>query len=99
MRLKIANMIFNNMIGCNKGEDRIKAVGDTDARIRKIKLESKARIMLDTGPAREIMALSLFGFSRLKGSNCTGLPQPNLTNKIIRVPKGSRWLKGFKVSR
>ena len=30
----------------------------------------------DAGPAKEMSAPSFRGFFKLKGSNCTGLPQP-----------------------
>jgi len=36
-----------------------------------------AKIKFAAGPAKEISAESLWGFLRLKGSNGTGLAQPN----------------------
>lgn len=56
-----------------------------------------SRILL-AGPAREIRAMSVLGFLKLWGSKLTGLPQPKPKNNSIRVPIGSRWARGFRVT-
>lgn len=67
IRLKTAKEILRRMKGEIKG--------------RKLNLKiidkSVASIKLAPGPAKEMMAESLWGFLRLYGSNCTGLAQPN----------------------
>lgn len=58
-----------------------------------------ARMMLLAGPASAIKAVSRLGFLKLYGSNSTGLPQPKPTIRIKRVPRGSRWARGSRVTR
>lgn len=58
-----------------------------------------ARMMLVVGPAREIRAESRRGFSKLKGSNWTGFPQPKRKSTSMAVPRGDRWANGFRVRR
>lgn len=76
----------------------IREIGET-GEILKNRPARVARTRFEAGPARDIIAESRLGFSRLKGSNCTGLPQPKRTRKSIRVPRGSKCAKGFKVRR
>lgn len=61
--------------------------------------ETIASKIFDKGPAKEMIAASRRGFSRLKGSNWTGFPQPKRKRRSIKVPRGSRCFKGFKVRR
>jgi len=66
----------------------------------KIREKITARIILAAGPAKPMMAVSRWGFLRLYGSNGEDFPQPKAPVKIIiRVPTGSEWARGFKVTR
>lgn len=95
-RLKIARTTLRMIRGERIREIRgIREIGG----IFKTKLARVARARLEAGPAKDIIAESRLGFCKLKGSNCTGFPQPKRTRKSIRVPSGSRWARGFRVRR
>lgn len=96
-RLKSASTIFKVIMALKIGK-RVNKIGDIGI-ILKSKESKIPRIMFDPGPAREIKAASLLGFFKLKGSIGTGLPQPKRKINKAKVPKGSRWARGFKVRR
>ncbi len=87
-RLKTARLTFRTIKGTRSGE----------AVSLKSNEKTLARRIFEIGPATEMRAASLRGFSRLYGSNCTGFPQPKLATMSMSVPMGSRWASGFRVS-
>ncbi len=96
IRLKIAKpteriMVVRSRVG------RIGTCITPGKRRRELKMPAKTRLL--AGPAKEIKAVSRRGSLRLKGSMGTGLPQPIWKIKRAKVPIGSRWAIGFKVSR
>ncbi len=93
IKLKMARETLRIIIGT-----RNKANKEFEITNRRTRDNAAARMRLEAGPARLIRAASLRGLLRLKGSNWTGLPQPKRVMSIIRVPRGSRWATGFRVS-
>src|SRR3990172_2762529 len=59
----------------------------------------EATAKLDSGPAAAVRASAAFGLRVELGFTGTGLPQPKPTRNRRRVPPGSRWANGFKVTR
>lgn len=85
----MARLMFIMMIGMrrvNKG--RVESLRMIDKRLAKMRLL--------VGPARAIKAESRLGWRRLKGSKGTGLPQPKRKTRSIKVPTGSRCLRGLR---
>jgi hypothetical protein len=60
---------------------------------------SIARMTFTTGPAMPTIAAPKRALRSLFGANGTGLPQPNPTMTSMKVPTGSRWDLGLRVSR
>ncbi len=68
--------------------------------ILKTRERDAAKMKLETGPARATRVVSRTGFLKLAGLKGTGLAQPIIREKnSIRVPMGSRWARGLRVSR
>jgi len=89
MRLKIARFTFIMMTGMRRvSKGRAESLRMIDRRLAKIRLL--------VGPARAIRAESRLGWRRLKGSKGTGLPQPKRKTRSIKVPIGSRCLRGLR---
>ena len=81
-----------------KKKGRIKGIWVIPGILNKMAIKRAVRKLL-AGPAKEIIAESFRGFLRLKGSIITGLPQPIWNINKARVPIGSRWARGLRVSR
>src|SRR5690606_5406485 len=59
----------------------------------------KASSRLAAGPAKATHIMPRRGFLNRVGSTMTGLAQPKPKNSSIKVPMGSKWTKGLRVSR
>src|SRR3990167_2674699 len=97
IRLKSPRMTFMEI----KGTKRIDPIIKKLERLKKMNNLSTidsvtASNKFDAGPAKEIRAPSFRGFFRLKGSNCTGLPQPKPKKRRNMAPYRSICTSGFR---
>src|SRR3990172_5500349 len=58
-----------------------------------------ATAKLESGPAPAVRASAALGFRVAFGFTGTGFPQPKPTRNRRSVPAGSRWARGFNVTR